>query len=43
MAHYNCKTQREEKWYNKNIFPLVPFLEVKSRDGKKGSFFDGCS
>lgn len=41
MAHYSSGMQRKEKWYNKNIFPLVPVLEIKSRDGeqKKGFVF----
>ena len=30
---------RKQKWYNKNIFPLVPILEIKKADqNNTGSF-----
>ena len=32
MSHTASGTSRNQKWYNKNIFPLVPILEIKKRD-----------
>lgn len=39
MTYYACGMQREEKWYNKNIFPLVPILEIAKSDEHNTSGF----
>ena len=32
MSHTASGTPRKEEWYNKNIFPLIPVLEIKKKD-----------
>jgi hypothetical protein len=32
MGHYECGYQRNQKWYNKRIFPLIPTIESKPAD-----------
>lgn len=39
MAYYTCGMQREQKWYNRNIFPLVPVLEIRKADEHNTSNF----
>lgn len=39
MTQYACGMQRKQKWYNKNIFPLVPVLEIRKADEHNTSSF----
>lgn len=39
MKQNACGMQRKEKWYNKNIFPLVPVLEIRTADEHNTSGF----
>jgi len=39
MSQTASGRMRKEKWYNKNIFPLVPVLEVKKADEHNTSGF----
>jgi hypothetical protein len=39
MSQTSSGSFRKEKWYNKNIFPLVPVLEIKKADKHNTSGF----
>ena len=39
MAHSAAGYYRRQKWYNKNIFPLVPVIEVKKANKHNTSGF----
>lgn len=39
MSHTASRTARNQKWYNKNIFPLVPLLWITKENGYKTSKF----
>ena len=39
MSHTAYGTSRNQKWYNKNIFPLVPVLEIRKKDKYNTSGF----
>lgn len=38
MGQYECGMRREEKWWNKSIFPLIPVIEYKKKDKYNTSF-----
>ena len=39
MSHSASGTFRKQKWYNKNVFPLIPILEIKKADKHNTSGF----
>ena len=39
MSHTSSGYYRKEKWYNKNIFPLIPVIQIKKADQHNTSSF----
>lgn len=39
MSHTEAGTSRKQKWYNANIFPLIPVLETRKADSHNTSSF----
>lgn len=39
MSQYQCSEPRKQKWYNSNIFPLIPVLEIRKANEHNSSGF----